>query len=150
LGWLFIGFGVDEPSSVDGNCLKPCLIGMEPSPKSSQCRTQEDRDLIRSIQTAVSGLQASANRFSDAAQRVVTASQPQTNLRTTANTAFAGDLARPRELANGGVSPVPQMPLNELPGAIVDMQTATHSYKANLAVLSVAQEMSRVILDRKA
>lgn len=104
--------------------------------------------MIRSIQTAVSGLQASANRFANAAQRVVTASQPQTNLRTTANSAYAGDLAKPRpvSLAAGA----PYMQTAGLPDAIVDMRTATHSYKANLAVLSVAEEMSRTILDRKA
>lgn len=106
--------------------------------------------MIRSIHTAMAGLQASANRFSDAAQRVVTAGQPSANVHTTANSAFAGDLGRPRQAGNSVVSTVPQVPLSTLPGAIVDMQAAAHSYKANLAVVSVAQEMSRVILNRKA
>lgn len=104
--------------------------------------------MIRSFDIAVSGLQASANRFASAAQRVVAGSQPQTNLHTTADTAFAGDLARSPQ---GNTRPgVPPMVPGDLPGAIVDLKTATHSYKASLAVLSVAQEMSRVILDRKA
>lgn len=102
--------------------------------------------MIQSIHAAVSGLQTSAQRFSEAAHRVTTASQANTSVHSTASTAFAGGLAQPRPAMATGVTPVPE---TGLANAIVDMKTAVHGYKSSLAVLSVAEEMSRVILDRK-
>jgi hypothetical protein len=103
--------------------------------------------LIQSIHTAVSGLQTNAQRFSEAAQKVSAATQDHLKGRSTASTAFAGHLAQPRSITPTGVRPVPEV---GLVNAIVDMKIATHGYKSSLAVLSVAEEMSRVILDRKA
>lgn len=103
--------------------------------------------MIQSIHTAVSGLQANAQRFSEAAQKVSVAAQDHLKGRSTASTAFAGHLALPRKITPTSVPPMPEV---GLANAIVEMKIAAHGYKSSLAVLSVAEEMSRVILDRKA
>lgn len=103
--------------------------------------------MIQSIHSAVSGLRMNTQRFSEAAQRVGAASQVNTSVHPTASTAFVGHLGQPRPIS---LTNIPAEPQTGLANAIVDMKIAVHGYKSSLAVLAVAEEMSRVILDRKA
>lgn len=79
--------------------------------------------MIPVFHSALDGMQQSATRFGVAANDVVT-SQVEANRDT------------------------PRSVQVNLPNAFVDMKLAEHSYKASLAVLITAQEMSSVLLER--
>jgi hypothetical protein len=82
--------------------------------------------MIQAFNNAVSGLQRSELRIGQAANDIVTSGVPR-------------DAQVPAEN---------RVQVN-LPNAFVDMKQAEHSYKASLAVLITAQEMSSVLLERE-
>ena len=80
--------------------------------------------MIRSMKIAAVGLQASARKFDTTATEVVTAG-----------------------VATKRVDTVAPRRDTDPPNAFFDMMRAEQGYKANLAVLVTAQEMSSALLD---
>lgn len=82
--------------------------------------------MIQAFHNALSGLQRSELRMGQAANDIVTAGVPQ----------------------SAQIPPDNRVQVS-LPNAFVDLKQAEHSYKASLAVLITAQEMSSVLLERE-
>ncbi len=83
-------------------------------------------EVIQAFHNAIAGMHASAQRLDSAAARIAGARPAE---------------AVDRRDGNPGV---------DIAAEVVEARIATHGYKANAAVLSVAQEMSGMLLDRKA
>lgn len=119
--------------------------------------------MIQAFQTAVAGLRASTQRFGITAQNVANSRSegyvPQKAVQTT----DAGGAPRVTavekppvsaglNLANDprvGASGVTGLSDVDLAQELVEARRAAHTYKANLAVLSVALEMNGTLVDRK-